>query len=192
MIASVSIRIIAGRFGGRRLQSRRAPGLRPTTDRVRESIFNILMSRFDFDQARVLDLFAGTGALGIEAISRGAVHCDFVEKNRGTAEVIGANLDLLGLRDSARVLVGDVIDMVATTSDRYDLILADPPYASTVFDALAGIIAARGLLVPRGLFVLEHPGHMRPSAPEGLESIAERSFGDTGIAVYRQSNTTHL
>ncbi len=135
----------------------------------------------------MLDLFAGTGALGIEAISRGAAHCDFVEKSRATAETIRANLDMLGLQERARVLVGDAVDMAATTSERYELILADPPYASSVFETLPGIIAARDLLLPRGLFVLEHAGHMKIVPPAGLDPVVERSFGDTGIIIFRQS-----
>lgn len=186
-IAAVPIRVIAGRYGGRRLRSREAPGLRPTTDRVRESIFNMLVARFEFNEVRVLDLFAGTGALGIEALSRGAASCDFVERSRRTAGIISSNIGLLGIGGQARVLVGDAINYAVSASDRYGLILADPPYASNHYEVLARIIADGKLLVPQGIFVLEHPGGMPPPEPEGFAPIVKRSFGDTGVALYRQS-----
>ncbi len=185
-IASVAIRIIAGRFGGRRLETMEATGLRPTTDRVRESIFNIVSSRLNLDGVHVLDIFAGTGALGLEALSRGAGTCDFIERDRRTATLIRRNIGNLGLGDDqARVLVGDVMEGLATTYERYDLILADPPYASTSFDSIVRCIAERRLLLPGGLLVLEHRAGMAPPVPGGFRPVLERSFGDTAIALYQ-------
>ncbi len=181
------MRVIAGTFGGRTLRARDLPELRPTTDRVRESIFSILFSRFDVEGGAVLDLFAGTGALGIEAISRGAARCTFVEKHRKTAALVEENLASLGITEGARVVVRDAVKFLEETDREYDLILADPPYAATVFDRVIALVFERGLLRPGGFFVLEHSSAMRGRAAAGAEIVVERSFGDTAITIYRRT-----
>jgi len=163
------------------------PGLRPTTDRVRESAFNMLVSRADIEGMRVLDLYAGTGALGIEALSRGAMSCDFVERDRRTAELIGRNLDSLGIRGCSRIMVGDAVEMISTTAERYDMILADPPYASQAAAIVLRIVCERQLLCPGGILLLEFGGVRTVPCLPGLPLILERSFGDTSIALYRAS-----
>jgi len=179
------MRIIGGTFGGRRLKSIEAPGLRPTTDRVRESVFNILESRIEIERAHVLDLFAGTGALGIEALSRGAAHCHFVESNRRAVAVIHENLQDLGLADRALVLHRDALRHIHATDAVYDLMFADPPYAATVFDRLVHDIFSQGRLSSGGLLVLEHSGFMKGRATDLFEVVTERSFGDTGVTIFR-------
>jgi 16S rRNA (guanine(966)-N(2))-methyltransferase RsmD len=178
------MRIIGGELGGRRLKSIQRPGLRPTTDRVRESMFNMLAARIDFDERSVLDLFAGTGALGIEALSRGAAMCLFVERDRRAAGVIAENVASLGLDERATVTTGDAMKFLASTTDRYDLIFADPPYAATIFQQLVREVFSGEVLSPDGLFVLEHGGTLSVVvAGTGAEVVVEKSFGDTGVTV---------
>ncbi|HVK37850.1 MAG TPA: 16S rRNA (guanine(966)-N(2))-methyltransferase RsmD [Candidatus Kapabacteria bacterium] len=180
----MSLRIIAGDLRGRRLKSHERPGLRPTTDRVRESVFSMLGSRLDFEGIEVLDLFAGTGALGIEAISRGAARCTFVEGDRRTARLIEENLRELGIAERASVVAGDAVKFVSTVEASYDLIVADPPYAATVFDRLVQEVFTRGLLRGSGLFLLEHSSAMRPRSAPGAAIVATRGFGDTDVTIF--------
>jgi 16S rRNA (guanine966-N2)-methyltransferase len=182
------MRIIAGTHGGRRLKSIDAPELRPTTDRVRESIFNMLASRIEFEGARVLDLFAGTGALGIEALSRGAVSCTFVEKNRKTAAVIRENLATLDLLDNNQIVIGDVLAFLRDNTGQFDLVFADPPYAAAIFDRLVHDLFSLQRIADDGLFVLEHGSFMKGARSQLAEIIVEKSFGDTGVTVYRQNH----
>jgi 16S rRNA (guanine966-N2)-methyltransferase len=120
------MRIVAGELRGRRLVAPPATTTRPTTDKVREAMFNALVSLDVVVGARVLDLYAGSGALGIEALSRGAEHCTFVERDRGAVRAIDENIAALGLRGKARVVVGDGI--AAAPGIDADLAFADPPY----------------------------------------------------------------
>ena len=178
------MRVIAGELGGRKLRSIDRPGLRPTTDRVRESIFNMLSARLDFDGIDVLDLFAGTGALGIEAISRGAATALFVEQDRRSVAVIEENLRTLGIAARCKVSGSETIRFLGATDRTFDLILADPPYAAPIFDRLVDEIFSRAILAPEGLFILEHASTMRPSVPDAAEVVVEKVFGDTGVTVY--------
>lgn len=181
------MRVIAGTYRGRSLKSIDAPGLRPTTDRVRESIFNIVASRIDLEGASVLDLFAGTGALGIEALSRGATSCDFVERDRRTADTIQANLETFGASSEGSVHRGDAIAFLRKASRPYRLVVADPPYRATLFDELLSLVFSQQqkLLEPGGIFVLEHSSAMRPGTDPRYPSALERSFGDTAITLYQ-------
>jgi len=120
------MRIVAGDLRGRRLVAPSAATTRPTTDKVREAVFNALASLDVVVDARVVDLYAGSGALGIEALSRGAAHCTFVERDRGAVRAIDENIATLGLRDRSRVVVGDGI--ASAPQLPADLAFADPPY----------------------------------------------------------------
>jgi 16S rRNA (guanine966-N2)-methyltransferase len=177
------MRIIAGDLRGRVLKSTQTSMLRPTTDRVRESVFNILAARIEFDGLTVLDLFAGTGALGIEALSRGASHCDFVETDRKAVAVIKENIATLGLGDRSRVVQRDAVKYLSGCDTAYDLIFADPPYAATIFDRLLREVLTGAALVPGGLFVLEHSSAMRGLTVTGGHIVAERVFGETAVMV---------
>lgn len=181
-------RIIAGLAGGRRLA---VPprGTRPTSDRVREAVFNALQARRDLEGARVLDLYAGSGALGLEALSRGAAHVRFVESDRRAAAVLRRNVEALGLggpggtaaevtaRPAEAVLQGD-------PGLPYDVVLADPPYAlddgelREVFTALAG----GGWLASGALLVVERSSKtVPPTWPNGVVALTQRRYGDTAV-----------
>ena len=135
------MRVVAGEARGRHLSAPEGRDTRPTSDRVREAIFNSLRSMDRIDGALVVDLFAGSGALGIEALSRGAAHCTFVEKHRGAVAVIEANLAATKLADRAEVRVADVLAYVARAGSA-DLVLADPPYAFDGWTDLLGALHA--------------------------------------------------
>ncbi|MGE4426575.1 MAG: 16S rRNA (guanine(966)-N(2))-methyltransferase RsmD [Solirubrobacteraceae bacterium] len=178
------MRIVAGRFGGRRLTAPPGRDTRPTSDRVREALFSILGP---LDGAVALDLFAGTGALGLEALSRGAERVDFVERDRRALTVLRANLDALGIdADTGRVVSGDArrhLRDAATRGATYDLVLIDPPYRDG--DRLGPALDAdlRPLLRP-GARVVTESDRRRP-LPLGLAVEDERRYGDTLIRIHR-------
>jgi 16S rRNA (guanine966-N2)-methyltransferase len=171
------VRVVAGSLRGRRLLAPVSSATRPTSDRVREAIFNALASLDAITDAVVLDLFAGSGALGIEALSRGAAHCTFVESARPALAVLRANLDALGLVDRATVAPMDVGRFLATSRPA-DLALADPPYAFDGWDALFGALDA-------DLLVAESDRRVEP-AP-GWEVVRDKRYGATRVTFLRRA-----
>ena len=147
------MRIISGSRKGHPLQVPKS-GSRPTTDRTREAIFNILESRINFENIRVLDLFAGSGALGLEALSRGARHATLVEQSSEAVRTIRSNVGTLGFSDQCVIVRDDVFRFIKRQSDTFDLIFADPPYEMEEVRALVEKIPKK--LTEGGLFVLEH------------------------------------
>ena len=179
------LRVIAGTLRGRRFQAPPGRDTRPTSDRVRESIFDLLGPRPR--GGRVLDLFAGSGALGIEALSRGATFACFVESDRRAGRILRENLAALGLADRARVSSADALGRTAWPEGPFDLILADPPYGCPDLEALAVRVAAR--LAPGGAFVLEcAAGDPRP-AVSGLALRKDRRYGSTSVILYEQEES---
>jgi 16S rRNA (guanine966-N2)-methyltransferase len=174
------MRVIGGELRGRKLQAP-AGGVRPTADRVREALFQRLG---DFSGARVLDLYAGTGALGIEALSRGAARAIFVEHGARAIAVLRANLAQLGLSGRARVIHADAIAALrslARAGERVDLAFADPPYASLELARAFAVIGEAGIVVPGGMLVAETRLRVElPDAP-GFTELDRRRYGDTVI-----------
>ena len=170
------VRIIAGTHRGQRIAAPKGRDTRPTSDRVRENAFNLIGP---VDGARVLDLFAGSGALGLEALSRGADHVTFVEKDRDACRTINANLDKLRL--NATVLCQDAARALATDRSTYDLILCDPPYDK---DA-TGLAFAR-LLSADGLLVYESTGRADAPEIEGLAQRTSRKYGSARLTLYER------
>jgi 16S rRNA (guanine966-N2)-methyltransferase len=164
------MRVVAGELRGRRLVAPAAATTRPTTDKVREAVFNALMHLDVVVGARVLDLYAGSGALGIEALSRGAEHCTFVERDRAAVRAIDENLAVLGLRDRARVVVGDGIASAPKLAA--DLAFADPPYG---FDDWPRLLRA----VQAPLVVAEAAAEV--PAPVGWEAGRVKRYGRTWV-----------
>lgn len=184
-------RIIAGSVGGRTIRTPRGQGTRPTTDRVREALFSRVQALLTLDGARVLDLYAGSGALGLEAASRGASHVLAVERHGPTARLVRENARALGLEDRVKVEAGAVEqvlrarDPAATPPDlAYDLVLADPPYPLEE-EALTAVLAAlvdHRWLHPDALVVLERGARSpRPTWPAGLEHLDTRTYGETSL-----------
>jgi 16S rRNA (guanine(966)-N(2))-methyltransferase RsmD len=179
------MRVIAGTFRGRRLKSPTWDGLRPTSDKLRETLFNLLAPRVV--GARVLDVYAGTGAIGIEALSRGASHVTFVESDRRAAALIAANLVSCGIEAGYSILpvsAAKAFHMLATSVVfvPFDLILLDPPYDRSPADSLAGLDR---LLAPEGWVVLEHASRTATPASHGaLRRVRDVKSGDSSLALY--------
>lgn len=180
------LRIVAGRLRGRRLRVPSDPALRPTSDRVREALFNILgqdLSGFD-----VLDLFAGSGAIGFEAISRGARRVVFVESNPKTAGALRRSAEELGLESEARVIVGRVEDVLdrARLGGPYQVIVADPPYDATVEATLVDGVAAGRLLGMHGTLVVEREKRNPAKAGGlGLKLVRTVEYGRTALDFFK-------
>lgn len=176
-----SLRIVAGAARGRRLAVPRGRAVRPTPDRVREALFSILGERCL--GARVADLCAGTGALGLEALSRGARSVLFVEQDRAVAEVLRENVARVGL-EGAEVLVRDAPAALAALARQgapaFDLVLADPPFASGLVPALAQALVDGALLAQGGLLVIEHPAGDALKLP-GLTQVDARCYGSVAL-----------
>jgi 16S rRNA (guanine966-N2)-methyltransferase len=172
------MRIVAGTHRGHRIAAPKGRDTRPTSDRVRENAFNLIGP---VDDAAVLDLFAGSGAMGIEALSRGAASATFVESDRDACRVINANLDTLGLHGT--VLCKDVLRAVAQEQDAFDLVLCDPPYD---FDAARLAPHLARLVADDGLLVWESSGRLpAPDAP-GLDVRTTRTYGSARLTLFER------
>ncbi|WP_370618975.1 16S rRNA (guanine(966)-N(2))-methyltransferase RsmD [Mumia sp. Pv 4-285] len=179
-------RIISGRLGGRRLATPSGSGTRPTSDRVREALFSALESRMGgLDGTRVLDLYAGSGALGLEAISRGAVHATLVEADRRTAGLIRRNAVDLGVQDAATVLAEKVRTFTSRPpAEPYDVIIADPPYdlSGADLDLVLRAVTTAEWLARDGLVVVERSTRGPALVwPETVEAVAHRTYGETAL-----------
>jgi 16S rRNA (guanine966-N2)-methyltransferase len=179
----VCVRIVGGNLGGRVLRAPAGAATRPTSEKVREAVFAILGP---VDGAHVLDLFAGTGALGLEALSRGAAHATFVDSARPAVAAIRSNLRALGLADRATVIAGDAVAGAARQPPAapWRLVFVDPPYRSDLAArAVAALPAAH--LAPEAVIVIEHDRHNAP--PDALGSLLrtdQRRYGDTLISFF--------
>ncbi|MFL6089178.1 MAG: 16S rRNA (guanine(966)-N(2))-methyltransferase RsmD [Aeromicrobium sp.] len=177
-------RIIAGTWGGRRLATPKGADTRPTSDRVREAMFSSLESELGgFAGLCVVDLYAGSGALGLEALSRGAGRVDLVESGRPAQRAIAANIAELGTM-SARLHRTTAERFLAGCRDRFDLVFVDPPYAD---DPTAVLAAVSALLAPSGLVVVERSSRTEFAWPEGLTGIRDKAYGETRLWYGRQS-----
>ncbi len=178
------MRIISGRFRGTRLAALGkgdvAAHLRPTPDRVRESLFNVLNARVEWDGAVVLDLFAGTGALGLEALSRGAEAVTFVESGRVGQRLIAENIGKLGCGAECTVLKQDALKLRAATV-AHDLVFLDPPYGKGLGEKALAAALAGGWLALDALVVWEESAPQE--APEGFVLVAHRRYGDTHLTL---------
>ena len=186
------MRIIAGDFRGRALASvgkgDASAHLRPTTDRTRESLFNILAGgRFDdpITDARVLDLFAGTGALGLEALSRGATHATFVDDGQKSLSLLRQNIDICRAFDATTIIRRDARKLPANPSEPYDLIFLDPPYGKSLGEAALAAAQSGNWIAPDALIVWEENTAITP--PAGFEPLDSRRYGDTTITLLHAS-----
>jgi len=179
------MRVTGGSLRGTPLLAPKGRDTRPTTDRVREAIFSILYS-MDADLSRVLDLYAGTGALAIEALSRGAESADLVERAGPVCAVIRKNLERARLSDRARVHCLDARRALGQLDGPYTTVFLDPPYADPQLEEVLEALGASSLIGAGGTIVLEH-GHARtpPAAIGALALESDRRYGDTGVAFYQ-------
>ena len=182
------VRIIAGSLRGSRLAVPDVPGLRPTPDRVRETLFNWLMPVIE--GARCLDVFAGTGALGIEALSRGAAWVDFVESDPALARALGDNLARLK-QAHASVRNADALSLLAVRPAwAYDIVFLDPPFAAKLWSAAARALDANGWLAPHALVYVEAPFDAELDLPDGWSAQREARAGAVRHALYRREGAS--
>ncbi len=183
------MRVVAGRFRGRPLQAPDDMKIRPTSDRVRESVFNILahgIEGFSLDGARVIDLFAGTGALGIEAISRGAAYCLFVEEAPEARALIRKNVEALGLMGETRIFRRDAADLgPAGNMEPYRLAFLDPPYDKGLGQKALSGLADGGWLTIGAVCILEERAGTEVDIPPAFTLLDTRTYGDTEIRFLR-------
>ena len=181
----MSTQITGGSERGRKVRSARGGSLRPTAQRVRASIFSILGTGA-VEGARVLDLYAGTGVLGIEALSRGASFADFVEVHHGRCQSIRETLRELGLAAKSRVRRARVENALGTLDGTYSLVLVDPPYDTETWDTVMGLLDEGRLVEEDGHVVAEHrhKSHLADSYGR-LARVQSRRYGDTSVSIYR-------
>lgn len=182
------MRIVGGEFRGRSLAAPKTQAIRPTTDRSRESLFNILSHGYPeaLAQTRVLDLFAGTGAVGLEALSRGARSALFVESGVEGRGVIQKNIENFGLQGRARLFRRDATKLGASgTMGPFDLVFADPPYGMALGDKALASAARGGWIRSGALIVLEEASTAQPEPGRAFELLESRVFGDTVMRFFR-------
>jgi 16S rRNA (guanine(966)-N(2))-methyltransferase RsmD len=183
MPSKYQLRIIAGSLKGRRLASPDWTGLRPTSDRLRETLFDVLAG--SVRGARVLDGYAGTGAIGIEALSRGAAHVTFIERDARALTLIGENLTRCGVTGGYTVLRGDLEKGAGALAAAYDLIVIDPPYTA---DPAAAVGALDAMLAAGGRLVIEHARRTAPADRAGALTLTRTlTAGDSALSFYRRT-----
>ena len=183
------MRVIAGQRKGRILFCPKTSAIRPTSDRIKESVFNFIGDQIIAQRA--LDLFAGTGNLAIEALSRGARQAVFVDRSRAAVEIIYKNINLTGFTDKCRVRKSDVfryLNYAMKTNEQFGVIFADPPYLQNVIGSLVEKIDLSSLLNNGGLFVVERDAKKKFNALlNSLVVIREKNYGTTAITIFRKS-----
>jgi len=182
------MRIVGGRLKGRSIASPASRDIRPTADRLRESLFNILIHAYDdpIGGARVLDLFAGTGALGIEAISRGAKFALFVDNGAEARALMRNNVEALGLGGVTKVYRRDATQLgPAHPVEPFSLVFLDPPYAMGLADKALASLRDGGWLTPGALLIVEEAKAAAFTAPEGFEELERRAYDDTELVFLR-------
>ena len=186
---SNQLRIIGGEWRGRKLRFPDAPNLRPTPDRVRETIFNWLMPVVH--GARCLDLFAGSGALGLEALSRGAAYTTFVDSHKKVAQALQAHLDLLNAKDRAQVIQNDSIKFLKNSAgmeiQAYDLVFLDPPYHLDLMEKVVPLLEELGWLTENAMLYLEiEKRQSLPQLPANWEKLKEKTAGEVNYFLFQR------
>lgn len=179
------MRVITGLYKGRVLKTVNDLSVRPATDRVKETIFDMLAHRMAFDGARVLDLFAGSGSLGIEALSRGASHATFVESNNDAQRFIEMNMETLGCEEAAEIISMDAMQFLRRSREQYDLIFADPPYAYDETATIPPVVFQDKLLKRHGYLLIEHASRLQFSNTPLYQVGASKKFGRTVVTFFR-------
>lgn len=179
------MRVIAGKYKGRKLETVPDNSVRPATDKVKGAIFNVLQSRVNWNTAKVLDLYAGSGSVGIEALSRGAQHCIFVEKSRSALTFLKANIETIGAGHDANVVYGDVDTYVESTRTQYTVVFADPPYALPALKSIPNTIFKKDMIAADGYLIIEHPARYEFDN-NGLWDVAvQKIYGNTAVSFFQ-------
>lgn len=176
------MRVVGGKWRTKPLRAPAGQDTRPTTDRTREALFSMLTSRLDFDNLRVLDLFAGTGALGLEALSRGAEFCLFVETQAPARAAIRDNVETCNATGHSKIFRRDATDLgPCTGGGTYDLVFADPPYQQGLGEQALGALLKGAWLAPSALIVVEEDKRASFKTPAGFAELDRRKKGDTEL-----------
>ncbi|MBN1159386.1 MAG: RsmD family RNA methyltransferase [Bacteroidales bacterium] len=176
------MRIIGGKYRGKSIAVHRSFHSRPTTDFAKEGLFNILSNRFDFQEVHFLDLFCGTGSIGIEACSRGCSKAELVDINRQDIHHLNRIIRELNL-EGARAVCMEVLEFLKVCRDHYHLVFADPPYDYRVLTELPEYVLKSNVLLPEGWFILEHSS--KYSFSDHGQLIDERQYGNVRFSVFR-------
>lgn len=179
----MKMRLISGRFGGRVIEGSGTNRTHPMGERIRGSLFNIISD--EIEGATVLDAFAGSGALGLEALSRGAASATFIERDRVAQNIIANNIKSLDLSDEARLVKAPVASWLDTNEIQYDIIFADPPYHDTQLSTVGKLTKA---LKPNGLMVLSYPGRGEVPTDLGVVVVDNRRYGDAVLIFFRKES----
>lgn len=188
------MRVIAGTARGRRLRTPSGLSIRPTSDRVKEALFSIIASRLKtFEGRSILDLCAGSGSLGIEALSRGALRAVFIDHDAKALDLIRRNLFHTGLSERGIILKGDVITLlerIANRGERFDAVLADPPYAADLALKIPETVVSLDILAPGGIMVIEHDARrFLPTLEDHGIVYTLRSYGTTSLSIYERGGS---
>ena len=179
------MRVITGSARGRRLLELEGSETRPTTDRVKEGVFSAL--QFEIEGRKVLDLFAGTGQLGTECLSRGAAFAVFVDQRRAAAALVRENLRTTELSNRAGVVCGNALDFLASCREHFDLVFLDPPYASGLLEEALKGLTGFDILNPRGIIVAEHPADKTlPALPPPYRLRRTYRYGKIAVTLFRR------
>ena len=180
----MNIRVISGKFGGRKIEAPDNTRTHPMGERIRNALFNSIGS--EVIGAEVLDAFAGTGSVGLEALSRGAKSAVFIERDNIAAKILAKNINTLAAEDQAKIIRTSVLNWVENNNhEQFDLIFADPPYHDPQFSTVAKLY---GLLKPGGLMILSHPGGSEVPAKPGVVVVDNRSYGNADLTFYRRKD----
>lgn len=179
------MRIVSGRYGGKRLSAPKGMATRPTTDRTRESLFNILSNRMEFEEMRVIDLFAGTGALGLEALSRGAGFALFVEEANAARAAIRTNIEALSVMGNTKIFRRDATRLgTIGTMKPFDLAFMDPPYGKGLGERAAKALVSGNWLSENAILVMEEASNAFPEALPDFKLIDLRKYGESTIGLF--------
>jgi 16S rRNA (guanine966-N2)-methyltransferase len=180
----MNVRIISGQYGGRKIEAPDNSRTHPMGERIRNALFNSIGT--EVEGANVLDAFAGTGSVGLEALSRGAKKATFVEKDRIASKILAKNITSLDAEDRATIIRTSVSNWLGTSEPGiFDLIFADPPYHDPQFSTVAELF---GLLKPNGLMILSHPGRSEAPTRPGVVVVDNRSYGNADLTFYRRDD----
>jgi len=181
------MRVTTGRYKGRILRTVSDLSVRPATDRVRQTIFNVLTHRIDMEGCKVLDIFAGSGSLGIEALSRGAAHTTFVEIGPEAIQWLEANIEMLGCEEQTSILQMDALHFIRQARGQFDIIFVDPPYTYAATTMLPEEIIGRDLLAPGGFMLIEHARNIEFTSTSAWTVGPVKPFGRTVVTFFTRS-----
>ena len=179
----MNVRIIAGIFGGRIIDGSASDKTHPMSERIRNAMFNKIAD--EVQGKKVLDAFAGSGSLGLEALSRGAASVVFVDRDRIAQKIIEKNIFLLKVEDKSQLIKANVSSWMNTTTEQFDIIFADPPYHDPQLSTVTKLFA---MLKPNGLMVLSYPGRGEMPTETGVVVVDNRSYGNAALVFYRKKD----